>query len=94
MAAALRRASSRLASTTRSFTTNAQSTAQEDRIGAAAATAYWCTVVGAPLGAAFYVSRAARKDKKLANFRQLSFRDCLPASSLDDYAGAYMRLRR
>lgn len=26
--------------------------------------------------------------------RPLSFRDCLPGSSLDDYAGAYMRLRR
>ncbi|KAM3417213.1 hypothetical protein BST61_g5473 [Cercospora zeina] len=94
MAAAFRRASSRFASTTRSFTTHARTTAQEDRIGAAAATAYWCTVVGAPLGTAFYVSQVARKDQKLANLRQLSFRDCLPASSLDDYAGVYMRLRK
>ncbi|CAK1366404.1 unnamed protein product [Cercospora beticola] len=94
MAAAFRRANSRFAPTMRSFTTSARSTSQEDRIGAAAATACWCTVVGAPLGTAFYVSQIARKDSKLANFRQLSFRDCLPASSLDDYAGAYMRLRR
>ncbi|KXT16979.1 hypothetical protein AC579_7445 [Pseudocercospora musae] len=65
---------------------------QRDRLGAAAVTGYWCAVVSAPLAGAYVISQGAATDKR--RFRPLSFRDCLPGSSLDDYAGAYMRLRR
>ncbi|KAF2171150.1 hypothetical protein M409DRAFT_19121 [Zasmidium cellare ATCC 36951] len=77
----------------RSYSTTARAVNQ-DRLGAATAVAYWCAVVSAPFAGAYAISQAAGKDSRSTTWRQLSFRDCLPSSSLDDYAGAYLRLRR
>ncbi|KAK4501782.1 hypothetical protein PRZ48_007591 [Zasmidium cellare] len=89
------RPSPRILQALRSYTTSARAVQQhEDRLGAATAVAYWCAVVSAPFAGAYAISQAAAKDKRSTTWRQLSFRDCLPSSSLDDYAGAYMRLRR
>ncbi|KAK4622350.1 hypothetical protein CLAFUW4_07373 [Fulvia fulva] len=83
--------SSLLSQSLRQYTTRST---RQDRIGSAAAIGYWCAVVSAPLAGAFVISQNAAKDQRYAKQRPLSFRDCLPASALDDYAGAFMKLRR
>lgn len=67
----------------------AQSTraSKADRLGAAVTAGYCCLVFSAPFAGAALVSKNAKKDGRYAKLRPLSFRDCLPCSSLEDYAG-------
>lgn len=67
----------------------AQSTraTKADRLGAAITAGYCCLAFSAPFAGAALVSKNARKDDRYANLRPLSFRDCLPGSPLEDYAG-------
>ncbi|KAK5119871.1 hypothetical protein LTR85_007197 [Meristemomyces frigidus] len=62
-----------------------------DRLGAAAAMGYCCLAFSAPFAGAAVVSSKAQKDQRYAKMRPLSFRDCLPGSRLEDYAGALRR---
>ncbi|KAM0707502.1 hypothetical protein Q7P35_004147 [Cladosporium inversicolor] len=67
----------------------AQSTraTKADRLGAAVTLGYCCLAFSAPFAGAALVSKNAKKDDRYANLRPLSFRDCLPGSPLEDYAG-------
>jgi len=67
----------------------AQSTraTKADRLGAAITAGYCCLAFSAPFAGAALVSKNAKKDDRYANLRPLSFRDCLPGSPLEDYAG-------
>lgn len=67
----------------------AQSTraTKADRLGAAITAGYCCLAFSAPFAGAALVSKNAKKDGRYAKLRPLSFRDCLPCSPLEDYAG-------
>ncbi|KAK3702496.1 hypothetical protein LTR37_014858 [Vermiconidia calcicola] len=54
---------------------------------------YCCVAFSAPFAGAAVVSRRASdsEDARYAKMRPLSFRDCLPGSRLEDYAGVFRR---
>ncbi|SMQ53389.1 unnamed protein product [Zymoseptoria tritici ST99CH_1A5] len=81
----------RYASTHALRSTQVASTGRQNLVGTITAVTYWCAIVSAPLAGAYVISQNASQDKRFANLRPLSFRDCLPSSSLDDYAGAFAR---
>jgi len=59
---------------------------KSNRLGAAVTAGYCCLVL-TPFAGAALVSKNAKNDGRYAKLRPLSFRDCLPCSSLEDYAG-------
>ncbi|KAK3057472.1 hypothetical protein LTR09_001656 [Extremus antarcticus] len=59
--------------------------------GVAAMMGYCCIAFSAPFAGAAVVSHGMVDDKRYAKLRPLSFRDCLPCSPLDDYAGVIRR---
>ncbi|KAK5164543.1 uncharacterized protein LTR77_009749 [Saxophila tyrrhenica] len=60
-------------------------------LGVAFIMGYCCVAFSAPFAGAAVVSQRIVEDKRYAKLRPLSFRDCLPGSNLDDYAGVIRR---
>ncbi|KAH9831091.1 hypothetical protein Tdes44962_MAKER02169 [Teratosphaeria destructans] len=73
------------------YYSNRAAPSRSQQLGAVTMMGYCCIAFSAPFAGAALVSSKARKDGRYANMRPLSFRDCLPGSPLEDYAGALRR---
>ncbi|TKA24616.1 hypothetical protein B0A50_06376 [Salinomyces thailandicus] len=76
---------------TRFYSSHASGPTRREKLGAAAIMGYCCIAFSTPFAGAAVVSSKAQKDQRYQKMRPLSFRDCLPGSPLDDYAGALRR---
>ncbi|KAI6829305.1 hypothetical protein KC318_g13771 [Hortaea werneckii] len=77
-----------LVQTARQYSSRTAGPTRREKLGAAAIMGYCCIAFTSPFAGAAVVSRKAQKDQRYQNMRPLSFRDCLPGSRLEDYAGA------